>query len=565
MGYTIASTVRALRRSAPEPAFRPASASRPWRAALAGAAFAALATLPGLGIGTLWDNSETAYGEVAREILISHSWVVMHFNGVPWFVQPPLYFWLAALFAKALGVGAFALRLPAALATIAAGGAVGYATATLAGERAGVYAALILSTSLMQAVLGRLAIMDALLDLFVTIGILAIFRAYTGGRQVRAVIGAAIAIAFGVLAKGPVALAIVLLVIVPWLLFERLRDASLSKPPLGLWLAAGGVLLAIDVPWFAMLCARAGAGSLDQLIGHYTFGRYFGTIEGQSGPVWYYVPVVILGFFPWIAYLPGAISAAWREGLTPTRSLNVHLARLAVVWAVIPFLFFSFAQTKLPNYIALELPALALLVALWFDRIPLLGERRGVLIATAVVPLSIGALAIAIAIFVRDAHLVAGAEAVLGDLVWMGAIVFVGSILTFALFALGYTRFAPYALALTGVMMVWYTAIVAEPHAEPFKPIPRLAEVIRANERSGDAIAIQGAAGGNALIFLTRPPVKTVGDSTDPRSTICGARRVFLVTSKARAKDEATYGRDRRELAAADNDVLLLYAGPPCR
>ena len=38
----------------------------PARAALLGALFAAIVTLPGLGNGTLWDNSETAYGEVAH-------------------------------------------------------------------------------------------------------------------------------------------------------------------------------------------------------------------------------------------------------------------------------------------------------------------------------------------------------------------------------------------------------------------------------------------------------------------------------------------------------------------
>src|SRR5579872_2144343 len=90
--------------------------SKTMRAGLIGAAIAALVTIPGLGSGTLWDNSETAYGEVAREILLTHDWVVMHLNGAAWFVQPPLYFWIAACFAKLFGVGAFALRLPAALA-----------------------------------------------------------------------------------------------------------------------------------------------------------------------------------------------------------------------------------------------------------------------------------------------------------------------------------------------------------------------------------------------------------------------------------------------------------------
>src|ERR1700677_654768 len=85
------------------------------RAAAVGAVVAALITLPGLGVGTLWDNSETAYGEVAREILLTHDWIVMHLNGQPWYVQPPLYFWIGAIFAHLLGVTSFALRLPSAI------------------------------------------------------------------------------------------------------------------------------------------------------------------------------------------------------------------------------------------------------------------------------------------------------------------------------------------------------------------------------------------------------------------------------------------------------------------
>src|SRR5579883_2426354 len=132
----------------------------PQRAALLGAAIATIVTLPGLGIGTLWDNSETAYGEVAREVLLYHDPVVMHFNGTPWFVQPPLYFWL-----------------PAALATILMGALVGYAACRAAGIRAAIYAVVILSTNVMQVIVGRLAIMDALLDLCVAAAIFAFYEA----------------------------------------------------------------------------------------------------------------------------------------------------------------------------------------------------------------------------------------------------------------------------------------------------------------------------------------------------------------------------------------------------
>src|SRR6185437_376984 len=136
----------------PRPKLLPVS--KTIRAGLIGAAIAALVTIPGLGSGTLWDNSETAYGEVAREILLTHDWVVMHLNAQQWFVQPPLYFWIAALCANVLGLTSFALRLPSALATIALGALLTYAVARRIGSRAGIYTGVALSTCLMQAIVG---------------------------------------------------------------------------------------------------------------------------------------------------------------------------------------------------------------------------------------------------------------------------------------------------------------------------------------------------------------------------------------------------------------------------
>ncbi|HZZ65667.1 MAG TPA: glycosyltransferase family 39 protein, partial [Candidatus Baltobacteraceae bacterium] len=263
------------------------------RAALIAAAVAALVTIPGLGSGTLWDNSETAYGEVAREILLTHDWVVMHLNAFPWFVQPPLYFWIAALLAKIFGITTFALRLPAALATIVMGGLTAYAVTRQAGLRAGLYAGVILSTSLMQAIVGRLAIMDALLDLTVAFTIFWWFRSLQTGRDKYVMLGWASA-ALGFLAKGPVAPVISLLVIAVYFFWER-RATNARLPSWKAWAAGVLVFAAIIAPWLIALIAAKGSHSMVRLIGHYTIGRYTGTIENQSGPVWYYLPVLILG------------------------------------------------------------------------------------------------------------------------------------------------------------------------------------------------------------------------------------------------------------------------------
>jgi 4-amino-4-deoxy-L-arabinose transferase-like glycosyltransferase len=545
--------------------------SASWRAALIGAIVAALATLPGLGVGTLWDNSETAYGEVAREVLLSHDVVVLHLNGAPWFVQPPLYFWIAAAFAKVLGVSEFALRLPSALATIAMAAAVGYVVAQFASSRAALLAATVLSTALMQAVVGRLAIMDALLDLLVAVAILAWFAALRpGGSRVFWYAGW-IAIALGALTKGLVAPVMAVLVIGPWLLWERTVGARPHVPGVRAWLAGAALAALVIAPWCVALWHAAGAHAFEELIGHYTVGRYLGTIENQSGPVWYYVPVVVLGFFPWIAFL---VPATYRGWLDARSAANGSLARLALVWAIVPFVFFSLAKTKLPNYIALELPAFAILVAVWFDRATERADRRAVLAWTALVPITIAGVGFAMWAFSHDNRLTADLQQIRNDFVALGCVILLGSVACFVLLLVRRLAWlGPFALGAASVLVLLILAVLGEPIVERFKPIPPLAAAIERERRPSDAIAIQGVSGGNALLFYTRPRVEELAGpddpamdpAADPRRAICGAARALVVTGKKRPSPDPTYGRTRTIIATANNDVLYLYDGPPCR
>lgn len=542
--------------------------SKPLRAALIGAAVAALVTIPGLGNGTLWDNSETAYGEVAREILLTHDWVVMHLNGVPWFVQPPLYFWIAAICVKIFGLSSFALRLPAALATIVLGGATAYAVARQAGSRAGTYAGVVLSTCLMQAVVGRLAIMDAMLDLAVGVTIFWWFRGIQTGRD-RYFIYGAVAAALGFLTKGPVAPVVALLVIIPYYLWEHSATRARAPSWRG-WLGAIALFVAISAPWFAALAARSGTTAVFELIGHYTFGRYTGTIENQNGPVWYYLPVIILGFFPWIAFLPSAVAAA--VGCLRTRAADSGMLRLSVVWMLAPLLFFSFASTKLPNYIALELPALAALVALYLDRALEQVRSRSALISTAAVPLFVLLLAVAIVVFSRDNRLTGPFEQLAVNLVYMGAAIFVGTLLAFVLIATDTGKgAAPYAVGGSMLVALTFLAVLVLPQAEQFKPVPHLAPIIEAKRQPGDAVAILHVSGGNALVFYTRPHVYVVvgpndpnpgGLGVSPQAVICTAPRTWLVAP--RDGNTPTFGRGRRLVAQWGKADLYLYDGPHC-
>jgi 4-amino-4-deoxy-L-arabinose transferase-like glycosyltransferase len=545
------------------------------RAAVVGAVVAALTTLPGLGVGTLWDNSETAYGEVAKEILLTHDWVVMHLNNVPYFVQPPLYFWLGAAFSLLAGPTSLALRLPSALATIALCAFTGYAVARQAGARVGVYAAVILSTCLMVAVIGRLAIMDALLDLAVAMTIFWWFRGLESGHD-RYTIYGWIAAGGGFLAKGLVAPVVALLVVVPFFFWNR-RYEPTHAPSARAWIVGIAAFLVIAMPWPIALVAHDRFFPLQKLIGEYTVGRYTSVVENQSGPFWYYVAVIILGFFPWIAFLPMAVAYGirrLREGALTDPGPS-RLVRLAFSWIVMPFLFFSVARTKLPNYVALEFPALALITALYFEAVVRRGGTRSAVLSAATVPVTIGALAFAIFLFTRNNRLTAEIAHLVPPLLAMGVAIFAGSLLTALLVARrGTVRTAPYALALAAIVATDVLAVTVLPHAEAFKPVPRLAAIIDANRRIGDIVAIQNVSGGNALLFYTRPVVRVLApptdgdppaDGVDPRAVICAAPRAWVIVPAAGLSDDPTYGRARRLVAVDRKAALVLYEGSGCR
>lgn len=532
-------------------------------------------TLPGLWVGTLWDNSETAYGEVAREILLTHDWVVMHLNGVPYFVQPPLYFWLGAAFSFLMGPTAFALRLPSALATIALGGFTGYAVARQAGTRVGIYAAVILSTCLMEAVIGRLAIMDALLDLAVAMSIFWWYRGIETGRD-RYVVYGWIAAAGGFLAKGLVAPVVALLVIVPFYLWDRRCEATPPPAPRA-WLLGALAFVVIVAPWPLALVAHFHLFPLQKLIGEYTFGRYTSVVENQAGPFWYYLPVVVLGFFPWIAFLPMAVVDGARSlaGSAPDERQRRRLLRLAFVWSVMPLLFFSFARTKLPNYVALEFPALALLTAVYFDGVVRKGALRSAAISAATVPVTIGALAFAMWLFTRNNRLTGEVASAVPALVGMAFAIFAGSLITALLVGRARSaRFAPYALAIAAIVAVDVLALTVLPYTEAFKPVPRLAARIERERRPGDAVAIQNVSGGNALLFYTRPVVRVLAepgesdpenDGIEPRVFICGAPRAWVIVPASRPESNPDYGRRRHIVEIDRKAALVLYDGPRCR
>jgi 4-amino-4-deoxy-L-arabinose transferase-like glycosyltransferase len=79
----------------------------------------------------------------------------------------------------------------------------------------------------------------------------------------------------------------------------------------------------------------------------------------RTEPVWFFLPVLLVGSFPWsIVALSGLRTKAWQEESSDRR------ARLYLwLWVLVPLVFFSLSRGKQEQYVLPLVPAVALLVA----------------------------------------------------------------------------------------------------------------------------------------------------------------------------------------------------------
>src|SRR5262249_19288120 len=143
------------------------------------------------------------------------------------------------------------------------------------------------------------------------------------------------------------------------------------------------LVLAIAGPWYAAMVALHGRAYTHYFFIEEHLGRFSQPTGGHAGPIVYYPLVVMALFFPWSAFLPVAAARApppraeGRElrvvdsddaALCPQPSALSSIERFCLSWAGLVFLVFSLARTKLPHYVYPAYPALAVLVALAWER-----------------------------------------------------------------------------------------------------------------------------------------------------------------------------------------------------
>ncbi|SLM46888.1 putative Glycosyl transferase, family 39 [Nitrospira japonica] len=341
-------------------------------------ALAGILLFVGLGSIGLTDRDEGRNAEAGREMLETGDWITPTFNYEPRFYKPALVYWLMSGSYSLFGVNEFAARFHSALFGIALILVQYWFSVCWQAPNIGLFSALMLLLNIEMIGLNRMALTDSVLVFFTTTAQFAFWAGLhgTGRRSWMWWFYAAMGIA--TLAKGPVGFIIPLVTMTLYLTFTR-RWGQFWRE--GHPLLGTGLFVLVTLPWYGTMLAIHGSAYVT-IAKAQTVGRFMAPMEGHGFGLLFYVPVVLLGFFPWSALLPMSMygclkawKAARRTGASApppatagAGTASTELELFASLWVIGSFVFFTLSSTKLQHYIAPLFPAAALLTATYWHR-----------------------------------------------------------------------------------------------------------------------------------------------------------------------------------------------------
>ncbi|MCC8391306.1 glycosyltransferase family 39 protein [Paraburkholderia sp. MMS20-SJTR3] len=314
-----------------------------------------------LGWRHLLPSDEGRYAEMAREMFVTGDWITPRYNAYKYFEKPPLQTWANALTFAWFGLGEWQARLYTALTGFAGVLLIGFTGARLFNTATGVFAALVLACSPYWNLMGHFNTLDMGLSFWMTLTLCALLLAQRPALRPACARGwmwvCWASMALAVLSKGLVGVILPGAVLVLYTLIAR--DWALWKR---LYLISGLVVFfAVVTPWFVLVQQR-NPEFLNFFFVVQQFRRYLTPEQNRPGAFYYFVPVLLVGFLPWLSVSVQSVRHAWRQPRQPNGFAPVTLM---LTWIVFIFLFFSASHSKLLSYTLPIAPPIAMLIGMY--------------------------------------------------------------------------------------------------------------------------------------------------------------------------------------------------------
>ncbi|WP_419179368.1 ArnT family glycosyltransferase [Cylindrospermopsis raciborskii] len=269
-------------------------------------------------------------------------------QGDPFLLKPPLMQWLIAICYHLGGVGEFTTRFPGAFLT-----ALGVPLLYLIGRLVflktlpALFSSLVYLTLLPVVRHGRLAMLDGIAISFF---LLLLFCTLKARQHKKYALGIGLCLGLITLTKGM--LVMVFIVIAGTFIIANKQLDLLKNPYFWIGIVLGNFP---SLGWYVAQWQHYGDTFLKVHFQDQAFDRLGTAVEGNTGPIWYYLLEIIKYSFPWLLFLPQGLYLSWKNRSTAWGSLVFFST-------VIYFTIVSLMSTKLPWYIMPIYPFLALAI-----------------------------------------------------------------------------------------------------------------------------------------------------------------------------------------------------------
>lgn len=310
-----------------------------------------------LGVDDIVSFDEARHGVNAYEMLKSGDFLVSTYGYATDYynLKPPLSFWCIALSYRLFGFNAFALRFYSALSYLILTIIAGLSVKKHHGPLAALLAMILLATCdiFLNTHMARTGDADSLFVLLYTLSMLGTIRFIETGRRLP-LYGACAAFAFAFLAKSWHAGCIPVTMLLCLLLTKTMRRLKLRD-----YLICFSLACIPGLIWGFARYRADGMQFIQQMFLYDLVKRSANVIEGNEGSLFFYVLLCAGNRFLCFVLLVCGVGAT---ASTLGSSRPSPRAICYLIWFLVPFVLFSFVQTKLQWYV---FPALvpAILVA----------------------------------------------------------------------------------------------------------------------------------------------------------------------------------------------------------
>ena len=321
----------------------------------------------------LMEIDASQYANISREMLLQKNFLPLFDRGQDYLDKPPMLFWLSALSMHLFGINDIAYRLPSFLFAVVSI----YSTYRLAlifyAERVALLSALVLASCQAMFLITHDARTDTMLMGWVILGIWQLAEWFKRENWKNLVI-AAIAIAGGLMTKGPIALMVPVFAFVPHFLLQRsFRQFFRWEYILFLFIIAVllvpmciGLYRQYDLHPEKIMYGQRGISGLRFYFWTQSFGRVTGESTWHENDSFFFLfQNMLWGFLPWIVFFVAGIASDCIKLVKNKFRIGIEQEWISTGGFLVTYCALATSKAQLPHYIYIVFPLAAIISARW--------------------------------------------------------------------------------------------------------------------------------------------------------------------------------------------------------